>query len=77
MPVLKPQKPKSDTLYVCIESFASSDPELQGCAKGIRLRGSNPVVRKWPHFFLPADTPDDEIFEARRAMYKDAGSPPA
>jgi hypothetical protein len=25
-------------IYVCIESFASSDPELPACARGIRLR---------------------------------------
>jgi hypothetical protein len=75
MPVLK-QKPRADTLYVCFESFATSDPELAGCGKGTRLRGDHPVVKRWPQFFVRADSADDEIAEARRAFYADAGSPP-
>jgi hypothetical protein len=71
MPKLKPAE-----LYVCIESFASSDPVLPGCARGARLRGNHPIVQKWPAYFLPADSADNELHAARQKLYADSGAPP-
>jgi hypothetical protein len=76
MPALRTRKFKPDELVVCIESFASSDPELGGCARGTRLRGNNPVVRKWPAYFMPADSSGDELNRARAKFYEDSGAPP-
>jgi hypothetical protein len=75
MPRVK-RKFASDELVVCFEGFGSSDPDMPGCARGARLRGDNPIVKRWPHFFLPDGTPDDEIFRARAKLYADAGAPP-
>jgi hypothetical protein len=75
MPRVK-RKFGADELVVCIESFGSSDPELPGCARGTRLRGSNPIVKRWPFYFLPDGAADDEIFRARQKLYTDAGAPP-
>jgi hypothetical protein len=75
MPRLRKKFADSD-LVVCIESFASSDPVLQGCARGVKLRGSNPIVVRWPFYFVKADTADDEIFRARKELYAEAGAPP-
>jgi hypothetical protein len=55
-------------LLVCLESFASSEPE-GGCAQGTRLRGNHPKVNRWPQYFAPADTPDDELERLRRDLY--------
>jgi hypothetical protein len=75
MPRVK-KKFADDELVVCLESFGSSDPDMPGCARGMRLRGNNPIVKRWPQFFVRADSADDEIAEARRAFYADSGAPP-
>jgi hypothetical protein len=49
-----------ETWYVCKESFASADPDqpFRG-RKGIsRVRGSDPVYRRWPQFFEVLRTSD-------------------
>jgi hypothetical protein len=35
------------------------------------LRGDNPIVQQRPQFFVDAASSDDEIEEARRALYPD------
>jgi hypothetical protein len=66
-----------DQLVVCFEGFGSSDADEYGsCREGARLRGDNPTVQRRPQFFVDANTPDDEIFQARAKMYADAGAPP-
>jgi hypothetical protein len=59
------KKPKADQLYVCIESFAGHEHSV---ARGARFRGTHELVRKYPHFFCPADLADDEIRELREAL---------
>jgi hypothetical protein len=65
-----------DALYVCVESFSSSDDEHGTCGRGTRLRGDHPVVVKRPMFFAPADTPDDQLAAIRREIYAASGAPP-
>jgi hypothetical protein len=65
-------KPKADQVYVCFESFGSSDP-LGGCARGARLRGDSAKVIKWPMYFLPDGADDAQIAAARRKLWADAG----
>jgi hypothetical protein len=36
---------------------------------GMKFRASEPVVREHPELFLPADSSDGEILEARRARH--------
>jgi hypothetical protein len=77
MPVTR-KKPDPNALYVCVESFGSSVPELPACSRGAKLRGDNPYVKPWPGYFVPADSSDDEVRRARQKIYADAGaSPPA
>jgi hypothetical protein len=68
-------KPKADKVYVCFESFGTSDP-MGGCARGTRLRGDSPKVRKWPQFFLEDGADDTDIHSARAELYAEAGAPP-
>ena len=69
-------RPKPNELYVCFESFSSSDDEYGSCARGRRLLGSHPIVKKRPEFFVPADTPDDQLYGLRLELYKASGAPP-
>jgi hypothetical protein len=66
----------ADELVVCIESFASSIPELPACSRGAKLRGDNPYVKRWPQYFLLATADDVEIARARAAIYEAAGASP-
>jgi hypothetical protein len=65
----------ADQLVVCVESFASSDPEHGSCRAGIRLRGSHPTVQKRPQYFIDAGASEDEIQAMRNKIYTDAGAP--
>jgi hypothetical protein len=49
-------KLKAEELYVCHESFASNEHAV---SRGAKFRGDNPIVQKYPQFFIPAATPDD------------------
>ncbi len=65
-----------DAYFVCIESFGTNtDGEPIACSRGTRLRGDHPYVQRWPQFFLPDSTPDDELAAARREHYRQAGAP--
>jgi hypothetical protein len=67
---LTAKKPQTGTLYVCVESYVDGgDHEHPGYARGLRLDGGHPAVRKHPQYWLPADTPDDELHDARRALW--------
>lgn len=55
MPTLT--KPKADELLICHESFASDEHSIP---RGMKLRGDSPIVERYPQFFIPADTPDDQ-----------------
>jgi hypothetical protein len=62
-------------LVVCIESYVDAgDPEIPGYARGLRLVGGHPAVKKHPQYWLPATTPDDEIRRVRSKLYLDAGA---
>jgi hypothetical protein len=76
MPRKRLERLDPDALYTCVESFASSDPELPACSRGARLKGDNPYVKRWPQYFLPADADDVEIARARAAIYEAAGADP-
>jgi hypothetical protein len=67
-------RPKADQVYVCWESFGSSDP-LGGCARGTRLLGSHEKVKKWPFWFVEDGTADDEIHRMRTKLYQEADAP--
>jgi hypothetical protein len=54
-------------VYVCIESFGTTEPE-GGCAAGTRLRGSSVKVQKWPFYFIHDGADDTEIFHARQNL---------
>jgi hypothetical protein len=48
-----------DTWYVANCSWASADPEFPNGVKGkTRVRGSDPMYRKWPDFFDPIISSD-------------------
>ena len=68
-------KTKSNTVYVCFESFGTTDP-LGGCGRGTRLSGDNPKVRRWPQYFLPDGVDDSEITRARIKLWEAAGAEP-
>jgi hypothetical protein len=74
MAVLK-AKPNPQRIYLCYESFGSSDP-LGGCAAGTRLKGDNPKVVKWFHFFTEDGASDEELRLLREKHYADMGAPP-
>jgi hypothetical protein len=69
------RKPKADQVYVCWESFGSTDP-LGGCARGVRLLGSHEKVKRWPQFFVADGTSDEVIHEMRCRLYEASGAPP-
>ncbi len=59
-----------DTWYVCKESFVTADPDLHFHGrKGItRVRGSDPVYRRWPQFFEPLTSSDRSAPEVEEAV---------
>jgi hypothetical protein len=68
-------KPKADTLYQCIESFvAAGEPDTPSYARGIRLYGSHPAIKRYPMYFVVDGTPDDEIHRIRTRLWVDAGA---
>jgi hypothetical protein len=70
-------RPKPDELYQCIESYVSAgEAETPSYARGLRLAGSHPAVKRHPQFWVPADTPDDDVRRARSKIYADAGAGP-
>jgi hypothetical protein len=70
MPLAARKKPTLDpaAMYVAWESFATTRHDLTVRA-GTRLRGDHEAVQGWPQFFLPADTPDDEVDRHRAREY--------
>jgi hypothetical protein len=74
MPTVK-TRTKPAPLVICIESFSSGDPEYGACARGTKLRADNPIVKRRPHMFAPADLPDDELASIRRKFWVDSGYP--
>jgi hypothetical protein len=68
-------KPKAGKIYVCYESFGTSDP-LGGCTRGTRLSGDSPKVQRWPQFFLEDGADESAIHAARAKLYEEAGAPP-
>jgi hypothetical protein len=68
----KTSKPKPSETYVAIESWAGNDMSV---ARGLRLRGDNPIVQRFPDRFLPATAPDDEFARARAAFNAPAPLP--
>jgi hypothetical protein len=76
MPVARKPRFAAGELVVCIESFSSSYEDYSGCRRGTKLRGDHPIVKRWPQYFLPADSSDDEVFTARAKLYADAGAAP-
>jgi len=75
MPAARKPRPQAE-LVICIESFSSSFEDYSGCRKGTKLRADHPIPKRWPDYFLPADSSDDEIFEARKYLYAKAGAAP-
>jgi hypothetical protein len=68
-------KPKADTLYQCIESFvAAGEPDTPSYARGIRLQGSHPAVKRYGMYFVPDGTPSDEIHRRRTRLWVEAGA---
>ena len=49
---------------------------MPGCARGARLRGDNPIVKRWPFYFAPDGTDDAELHRLRTRLYQEAGAPP-
>jgi hypothetical protein len=50
-----------DVWYVANTSWASADPDFpdfRGVKGQTRVRGSDPMYRKWPQFFSPLRTSD-------------------
>jgi hypothetical protein len=67
---------RDNDIVVCFESFGSGDLDLPGCARGTRLRGDNPIVKRWPQFFI-VDTADPAAERRARAVfYESSGVPP-
>jgi hypothetical protein len=67
-------RPKPDELFQCIESFvAAGEPDTPSYARGIRLRGNHPAVRKYSQYFAPDATPTDEVHRMRTRLWADAG----
>ena len=73
MPALK-TRPKANQVYVCWESFGTTDP-LGGCRAGTRLLGSHEKVKKWFQFFVEDGVSDEEIHRLRTRHYLEAGAP--
>jgi len=56
--------------YVCIESFVSADDELpfHGRKGTTRVRGSDPVYRRWPQFFEALTSSDRSAPDVEEAL---------
>jgi len=69
------RKPEAAPLAVCIESYADAgNSDIPSYARGLRLDGDHPAVRKHPSYWLPASTPDDVIRRTREKLWADAGA---
>ena len=64
----KKKGPDPDAMYVAWESFGTTGADLTIRA-GTKLRGDHEAVQGWPQFFMPADTPDDEVDRHRQQKY--------
>jgi hypothetical protein len=58
--------------HQCIESFSGGEDR---CARGQRLLGSNPLIERHPQFFMTAEAPDDQVAQARKALWVSSGVP--
>jgi hypothetical protein len=69
--------PKADQLYECIESFvAAGEVDTPSYARGVRLSGSHPAVKRYRQYFVEDGTSSDEIMRIRQKMWRDMGAPP-
>jgi hypothetical protein len=59
-----------DTWYVANCSWASADPDLpiNGVKGKTRVRGSDPVYRRWPTFFDPITSSDRTAPDVEEAL---------
>jgi hypothetical protein len=68
---------KTSELYQCVESFvAAGESETPSFARGVRLAGDHPAVKRYRQYWVPVTAPDDEVARARARIYADAGAPP-
>jgi hypothetical protein len=75
-----PRKTKvdEDAVYVAIESFAAEVAELGHeitIQRGQRLRGSNPVVKERPYYFIEDGSAAEDVHAARIALVPTALEP--
>jgi hypothetical protein len=75
-----PRKTKvdEDAVYVAIESFAAEVAELGHeitIQRGQRLRGSNPVVKERPYYFVADGADAQDVHAARIALVPTALEP--
>jgi hypothetical protein len=55
-------KPAESKYVICVQSFASDDVPPPGVIKRkTRLRSDHPIVQRHGHYFVDADTPDNEL----------------
>src|SRR6266513_3064553 len=75
---LRTKAPKIDPerIYVCHSTFFAADYQDGHVAvpAGRRLRGDDPIVRKWPHMFVEDG---GDIGAAAAALYDRPAVPPA
>jgi hypothetical protein len=80
MPRASKNHPKvdDDAVYVAIESFAAEVAELGHeitIQRGQRLRGSNPVVKERPYYFVADGSAAEDVHAARIALTPTATEP--
>jgi hypothetical protein len=68
---------REDPLVTPVEAgfISTGDGGERFITLGMKFRASDAVVREHPELFLPADSSDGEILEARRARYAARGLP--
>lgn len=58
---MKAPKIEKEQLYTCLMSFATGDEIVK---RGAKLRGDNPLVGRYPFWWVPVDSSDEEVHAA-------------